>query len=507
MRESIQKPAIPLIISILLFLTSNSLLSQEVKQIDINADFIEYDSNLGSNANRLIGKVRFSHEGILMTCDSAHYFSDVNVVDAFSNVHLWQGDTLDLYGDYLKYNGNEGMARVRNNVILIDNENRLTTDYLDHNFNTDFAYYLGGGKILNGDNTLVSEKGYYYTREKTFFFKDSVIITNPDYVMYSDTLKYNTLTEIAYFLGPTEITSEENYIFCENGWYDTQKNISQFSRNAFLQSKEQILKGDSIYYERETGIGKAYKNVELIDTTQNILLTGNVAFYNEQTEYGMLTDSAVMIQIEGVDSLFVHSDTIMAVPDTIPEKRIIKSFYKVKFYRADLQGKCDSLSYTETDSTFRMFGDPVLWTDNNQLTAEFIDLITINKELERIEMKNRAFIIGIEDSLHFNQIKGRDMTGYILENQLQRIDVNGNSETIYYARDEEELIGVNKALSSDLVIRFLDNEIHKIIYLTNPAGKYHPLSKFPDQESRLEDFIWLDRHRPGNKMDIFIWKE
>ncbi len=488
------------------FFTDISLLSQEVKQIEINANSIEFDSDLGTGAKRLLGNVRFKHEDIYMTCDSAWYFSEENVVESFSNVHLWQGDTLDLYGDYLKYSGNNKMANVRENVILIDNENRLTTDYIDHDFENDLAYYLGGGRIINGDNTLVSKQGYYYTQEKIFFFKDSVTVINPEYTMYSDTLKYNTITEVAYFLGPTDIISEENYIYCENGWYDTRDNRSQFNKNAYLQNEGKTLKGDSIYYDRNNGLGKAFHDVILIDTTENMILQGNVAIYNEKTEYAMLTDSALMVQVDQTDSLFVHADTLLSVPDTIPDKRLIKAYYRVKFYRTDIQGKCDSLVYTDIDSIFHFFGEPVLWSEENQLTAEKIQIYTRNQQLDRLEMINTAFIISLEDSIKYNQIKGRNMTGFIQNNQLYKISVDGNSQTIYYAREEEEdYIGVNKAESSNLEIYFSDNEIRKILFQPNTDGTFYPIDKLSPDESRFEGFRWYEEYRPRNRYDVFRW--
>jgi len=480
---------------------------EKVKKIDITSDIIEFDANLGKGAKRLLGNVVFLHEDIYMTCDSAYYFSEENLVDAYSNVHLWQGDTLDLYGDFLKYEGANKIAKVRKNVLLIDKETRLTTDYIDHNFGKDFAFYMGGGKIINGDNELESEIGYYYTKQKLLFFKDSVKVTNPEYIMYSDTLKYNTQTEISYFLGPTDIISDENYIYCENGWYDTKKDISQFNKNAWLESSGSILKGDSIYYERETGMGKAFVNVEITDSAKEMVLQGNSAIYFEKSEYAMITDSALMIQIDKGDSLFIHADTIVSMADTIPDKKLIKTYRHVKFYREDIQGKCDSLVYSDRDSAFRFYGEPVLWSDENQLTSEFMELYIKNKQLNRIEMINSAFIISKEDSTKFNQIKGRNMTGFIKNNELQHIDVDGNSQSIYYAKEGIKIIGANKTLSSNLIIRFTKNEIDQIIYLTNPNGTYYPIARFPETETRFPNFVWYENYRPLNKSEVFIWKK
>ncbi len=481
--------------------------SQKVKTIIIdNADITEFDNTGGEQRSRLLGNVKFRHEDVFMSCDSAHFFPELNTLNAYSRVHIWRGDTLDIYGDYLKYKGNTRLAEMRNNVILDDKENHLTTDKIDYDLENDLAYYFDGGTIVNGNNNLVSELGYYYSKEKLFFFKDSVIITNPDYTMYSDTLKYNTVSKVAYFLGPTDIISEENYIYCENGWYDTEKNISQFNKNAFLQNKEKILKGDSIYYERETGLGKAFINVQLIDTAQNLILLGNKAIYKEKSDYAMLTDRALMVQIDKGDSLFIHSDTIISVSDTIPEKKLIKAYNHVKIYRSDLQGKCDSLVYADVDSTFRFYGEPVLWSEANQLTADYIEIHTDSAGLYKIDMESAAFIISQEDSGRFNQVKGRDMEGWFKNNELYLIDVNGNGQTIYYAREKEEIQGVNTAESAFLKIYLKDRKIDRINFITKPDATYYPLQKFPPAATKLENFVWYEEYRPKSRNDVFRWK-
>lgn len=480
--------------------------SQEIRRIEIlNADITEFDNSLGNKASRLIGNVQFQHEDMLMSCDSAHYYPETNTLDAFSKVHIWREDTLNLYSDYLKYTGNNRMAAMRGNVKLIDKETILTTRYIDYDLNSDMGYYQDGGNIVNGNNNLTSTYGYYYAQDKLLFFKDSVTVVNPDYTMYSDTLKYSTLTEIAYFFGPTNIVSKENVIYCENGWYDTKNNISRFSLNALLKTGERILAGDSLYYERETGYGEAVKNVEMIDTAQQIILKGDYAIYNDKTGYAMLTQKALMIQIDKDDSLFVHADTIISVNDTIPDFRIINAFYHVKIFRHDIQGKCDSLVYTDSDSAFRFFGEPVLWSEENQLTAEYITIFTKEKKLEKIILENSAFISSMEDSSKYNQIKGRDMHGYFEDNELVMIEVNGNGETMYYARDRDELIGVNKAAGSNMVIFLVDRKFNKILFVNRPDAIFYPIDKISDKDALFENFKWYGEYRPLDKDDIFEW--
>jgi lipopolysaccharide export system protein LptA len=480
----------------------------QVKQIEIlNSELTEHDASLGPGVIKLIGSVRFRQEEMIMDCDSAYFYSEENNVVAYSRIHISQGDTLHLYGDWLEYSGNEKIARVRNNVRLIDKETTLHTNNLDYDRKNNVGYYLNKGIINSGDNVLRSNTGYYYSVPKMAHFRDSVVITNPDYTITSDTLKYHTETEIAYFEGPTEIISNENYIYCENGWYDTEKNISQFNKNAFLKSGGQFLSGDSLYYERNNKIGKAFDNVTLFDSTENILLKGRKAFYTEEPQYAMLTDSAEFVQISEGDSMFVHADTLESVLDTSAMYKILKAYHKVKIFRFDIQGKCDSLVYLEQDSVFHLYYEPILWSEQNQLTSELISVHLAKKRLDFIEFQNSSFITSRDDSIRFNQIRGRNMIGYFVNNKLARILIKGNGQAIYFIRDKADLIGVNKVESSDILIYLKDNRIDRINMLVKPEGTIYPPDYLGKEELFLNGFRWFEQYRPMKKEDIFWWEQ
>jgi lipopolysaccharide export system protein LptA len=476
--------------------------SQQTRKINHDADNMEFDKNLADGAYRLLGNVVFRHEGAIMYCDSAYFYSTTNSLDAFNNVYINQGDSLHLYGDVLYYDGNTRKARIRKNVKLVSKETNLLTDALDFDLRSNVGYYTTGADIINGQNELTSWEGYYYSNSKMYFFKDTVIIKNPDYNIYSDTLKYNTISNIAYFLGPTEIISDSSYIYCEDGWYNTETNISLLKDNALLQNPGQTIKGDSLYYERESGYGEAYHHVELVDTEQKIILKGNFATYNQSTEDALITDRAELIQITDTDSIYMHADTLTSEVDTSGYK-IVKGFYGVRMFKSNLQGKCDSMSYSFSDSIIRLYYEPVLWSDENQLTSEYIEIRTKNNKIDQLHLIKLAFIVSQEDTVKFNQIKGKDMVCYFKDNELYRVNVNGNGQTIYYPKDKNEVIGVNKAESSDLVIFLKGNEVQEIIFYTKPDATLYPLDKAPQNELRLKDFVWLEKYRPANKEDIF----
>ena len=486
------------------------LKGQEGTRLEIlNSDITSFDNvRLGKDATKLVGNVRLKHEDVVMTCDSAYYYQATSSVDAFSRVRVQQGDTLTLTGDLAHYDGSRRLARVRNNVRLVNKEYTLRTDSLNYNREAGIAYYLGGGVLTRDDSRLTSGRGRFILDTEIFYFMDSVVIVDPEHTIHTDSLKYDSRKEISYFGGPTEIFGEDRYIYCENGWFDMQKDISYVKDRAYLEEEGRRLRGDSLYYESETGFGRAWSNVELIDTAENMILKGNYALYYSENEYAMITDSALMLQVDGTDTMYVHADTLRSLqnPDFEEDSRILNAYFKVKIYRTDMQVMCDSLVYVEADSAFDFHGDPVLWSEENQLTAEHIKVHMVDQQLERMHLTGVSMVISEKDSVHYDQMRGKEMTGYFSENKLARILVSGNGQTIYYATDEDVIVGANKTASSDLTIHLKDNKISRVIYTSQPDGTYYPLDMFPESETRLNDFKWLDQWRPRRWEDVFVWK-
>jgi lipopolysaccharide export system protein LptA len=486
----------------LLLSTASSLFSQVPRKVEQKADYMEYDQKIAGGAYRNIGNVQFSHEGVLMYCDSAYYYPDVNSLDAYSHVHIVQGDTVNLFGDFLHYDGNSRMAEIRKNVKLVGKNTTLTTRALDFDLGRNIGYYKTHADIVSDENNLSSRQGYYYSNQQMYYFRDSVILRNPKYTIYSDTLQYQTVTRVAYFFGPTEIVGDSNYIYCEKGWYNTESNISMLKQHALVRNKKQTITGDSLYYERETGYGEGFSNIELLDKEQNVILRGNHALIHQKEDRALLTDSAQFIFITREDSVFIHADTLRAIPDSAGRKQL-KAYYNVRLFKPNLQGVCDSLYYSTSDSILRLYDKPILWSGENQLSAEYIEIWTKNRQLDQLHMQRLAFIINQEDSAKFNQIKGKTMICFFRNNELYKIKVNGNGQTVYYAKDKERLIGVNIAQSSDLTITVKLNKPDRILFITKPTAVLYPLNLAPKEELILKDFKWHDPERPKNKNDIF----
>jgi len=495
--------AFPVITLLVLLLAIQSAQAQRMR-IRMTAGELRHSSTLGDMTRALNNPV-FEHEGAYLYCDSAWLYESTNTMDCYGHVRIKSSDTLNLYGKFLHYDGNTKMATVRDDVKLVDKQTTLSTDLMIFDRNTGIANYTTGGKMINGDNILTSKRCFYYTNQKLMYFRDDVVLTNPEYKINCDTLKYNTVSRISYFLGPTILKGKDNYLYCEDGEYDRVTSKSRFSINALLVDDNRRLTGDSLYYNEKLHYGKAVNHVVMTDTVQDVIIKGNFAEYWRSKGYTLFTNEAVAIMGDTKDTLYLHADTLKATFDTTQnETKEVFAYHNTRFYRKDIQGACDSLNYNLADSLISMYRMPVLWSGQNQLTADTIKILTGKNRIRQIYMNSTAFIVSLDTIGTFNQIRGKNMIGHFVNNELSSIDVNGNAETVYYVREEDKaLIGVNKAAGSRMRLYIKDSKIERIVYFDKPAGKLFPEKDVPADQRMLKGFNWRLTSRPRHKDDIF----
>lgn len=492
---------------LLLILLPSFLSAQPKKKVEIEqAEVMQFDEKIIANAHRLLGDVIIRHQNIRMWCDSAYSYTNANMVDAFGHVHILKDDTLHLYANFVNYNGDTKWAEAYGNVKLINKSVELATDTLHYDMNRSIGYYNDYGTVKDSTNTLNSKIGEYYTNLDKAFFKTEVSVVTPSYHLLSDTLIYETQTGIASIVGPTTIYDEKDTLLATKGFYNTNTNYAELYNHPVIKTEEQEIIADTIFYNKTSGDGLAKGKASIQDFKNKVFVKGNSIEYNELKEIALITDSAHFMFYSDKDTLFMHADTLKMIPDTIPDEKLILAYYKVKFFREDLQGKCDSLAYYSKDSVIQLYHQPVIWSENNQMTSDFIKIISTDKESQQVEMKQQAFIIAMEDSARFNQIKGRNMTGYIRGKDLYKIDVDGNGQSVYYARDDKGIIGLNKAVSSNIQIKLKESKVTRITFITDPDGKLLPLTDINEEDKELPGFIWLDDIRPKSVKDIFIWE-
>jgi lipopolysaccharide export system protein LptA len=481
---------------------------QQGKKIAFRAEMLYRDEDFLPDVDRLIGNVIFTHENTIGYADSAYYYNSENKMVAFGKpVRFFVNDTVTLYGKRAMYDGNTKIANISQNVVLNDKKSTLYTDSLIYTTNTGIAYYVTGGTMISSEDTLISKIGRYNTHTNIAQFREDVTLNNPTYHMACDSFNYNTNTEIVYFLCRTHLISDENNIYTNSGWYDTRQNFSQLIDSVRLINRAQELTADSIYYDKNLEFGIAQRNVTITDTARGFIVKGNYGEYSEKGGLTWITDRALLIMIykEKNDSLYLHADTLKMYFDTVQNPQLMLAHFHVKFFSKEFQGACDSMSYNVTDSVGMMYYNPVVWNKENQFTGDTISFAMVDSVLSILKLLKDAFIIAdVYDEIEFNQIKGKNIIGFVRDQELTEVNVINNVELIYYVMDDDTLlIGINRMETNEMKIFLKNNQIEELRFYDYPDGKFWADSELPMDDRLLKDFRWLDAYRPKQIEDIF----
>lgn len=185
------------------------------------------------------------------------------------------------------------------------------------------------------------------------------------------------------------------------------------------------------------------------------------------------------------------------------ETRVVLAFHNVKIFKSDLQAIADSAFYSYADSIIRCFGDPMIWSQGSQLTADSVYLLLKDQRMENVLFDRNAFIVNTElDSTKFNQIKGRKITGYFENGELDRIYVDGNAESIYYTVEDSIRTGMLRSLSSRIKVNFENQQMSTVTSIRKVENVYYPIGMIPRDLEILEGFIWKPELRPKSKKEI-----
>ncbi|MBL7695454.1 MAG: hypothetical protein JNK91_11440 [Ferruginibacter sp.] len=465
-------------------------------------------------------------------CDSAALNRKTNILEAYGNIHINDNDSIHTYAQSLRYVGAERIAYLKKNVRLTDKKGTLYTDDLEYNLRTGIATYKNGGRIVNGKTELTSLEGVYIAETKDVYFKKNVHLKDPDRDIWTDSLLYNIKTNIATFISKTRIIGKDGSVIdTKSGTYNLATGEAIFfDRTSFSDSTHSGI-ADKIAYDKNTGTLQMEGNAKLVDSANQVTVIGNQIFVDTKKNSFLATRKPVMIFYRDGDSTYVAADTLFSglrKYDSL-ERRVIThtdtlntsmavntnskdtsiryflAFHHVRIFNDSLQAVSDSLHYSTVDSTFKLFGEPVVWNNQSQVTGDTIYMYTENQKAKRFYVFNNGMIINKSNDAMYNQIAGRTLNGYFVNGVIDYVRIKGSpAESIYYPQDDDSaFIGMNRSSGDVIDIYFVNKELNKVKFINSVDGTLYPLRQIPAELKQLKGFKWLDKRRPKNKLELF----
>jgi len=493
-----------------------------VKRIDIlHADrFIFRTLDSAVQLQILAGRVQVKQGNAYFNADSVTYNEKTKQIEAFGNVHIKDADSVKIHAQYLIYDGGKKIAHFKHKVSLNDGNSILYTDDMMYDMNGKVGSYSNGGRIESKQTTLTSDAGYYYADIKDVYFIGDVKMSDPEMALATDSLLYNTQSRVSTFISPTTIRSGKSVIQTKQGYYDLNIKKAKFGGRARLQDSSSVLIANDLAFDDVSGLGEAKGDVRFTDTLQNILLFSNRVFFNKGRKNFLATEKPVMVVVQENDSIFIAADTIFSgqirdlkkdtiqkMSDTKDTLRFFSAFHQVRIFNDSLQAVCDSLFYSDIDSVFEMYHEPIAWSRNSQISGDTIFIQTENKKAKQLRVVENALVIQeVEARADFyNQIKGQLIIGHMDNGEIERIETNGNAESIYYIiNDSAAFVGMNRSEANAIHINFDSSVVRKIKLIEAVKGITLPIMQIPEEQKKFRQFKWSESRRPKNKWELFL---
>ena len=519
---------------------------------------------IDNNVNAVGHVVIQQGDSITIFADSLSYLGDIKKAHLFGNVALLK-ENQKLHTEYLVYDLNEKVgtyytwavltndttqlrskigyyyvdldeAFFKDSVTIVDDEFELKTDTLKYNTNTGIATFLAPTLINQGTGKIYCEKGYYDTKNKFAEFRGNAQYVKEDQKATSEVIHYDAKTKTVTLIGDARFEEPDKIAEADTIRYDEENSLTYLLGNAHFEGDQvvdsermiynekdetfetegrarivddvQILDADHIDYEADDAI--ATGNVVWVDTVEQITINCQHLNYNKTTERIVASgERPLMTSLIDGDTFYMSSDTLVSFHENPDDSlRTLLAYKDVRILKSDMQAVADSVTYSSRDSLFEFFHNPIIWSDTTQFTGDTMNMQLANGKIDHIFIHQKALILNTPNEVYFNQIKGKDIIAYFMENELRRMLVEGNAESIYYALDEVgAYVGLNKTVCSKMLLFFDNNQIQDIRFYTEPKANTYPMGQVNHVSMRLDGFRWEVSKRPNTLADLLIPKK
>ena len=481
----------------------------------------------GTDYQIVVGDVEFRKGDMFMYCDSAHFYDNPGALEAYGNVRMEQGDTLFVYADELNYADSTQLAILYadpgKKVRLINRDVTLTTDVFNYDMGIELGYYEVGGVLTDKENRLDSWYGEYSPSSKDALFRENVHLNslgeNDTLDIYTEEMLYNTFTHIAILDTTSTIISGDGTIYTKSGVYNTETSQADLYRRSLVVAQNgNTLTGDTLYYDRNLGFGEAFGNIELTDTTNKVILTGDYGYYFEIADSALVTGRALAKEYSTAsDTLFMHGDTIRTYLVVTPAVALNDSVTlpadtthhliaapHVKFFRSDLQGLCDSMTVVQRDSMLYMDYHPVVWNESKQIFGNVIQVHLRDSTADWARLPQFGFMAEWIDEEFYNQLTGKEMYATFANGTIKHLDVSGNVQAIMLPMENDSTYNkIANIESSFLSADFKNQTIDYLKMWPETPGTMTPLYLAKKSLFYLPQFRWFEPLRPQSPEDVF----
>jgi lipopolysaccharide export system protein LptA len=458
----------------------------------------------------------------------------------FNSKTVIETETQHIEADKVYSNKEQGITNLTGHVAIEDETEEGTTIYAEKLFNNDKDSTSEAiGKVYIKDNAkqqiIKANRVYRNAKRGELNASGDVYLQDIEKLqeLYADKVTRNEKTGESQAIGNVYIIDQKDSQIISAGkiFSNSKTNYTKAIDDVYFYNYKEgrVLKCNQLINEKNVNYTIATGKVYISDSIENTILTCAQFEANDSMNISMAKGKPIIRTLNDKDSLFIRADSFYTAPqsylDSSKGKRIVprsvvigdtgKSLLTavkdtskillglghVILFSDSVQAIADTMSYSSIDSTFRLYKKPILWTGESQAIGDTINIYTANNKITRLELLANASLTSFTKASDFyDQVTGNNILGYLENNEIKSLFVDGSAESVYYNKnDKEEFVGLNKSKSSQLRMLFKDKKVDRITFLSDPEGTFLPMDKLTAMEKFLPNFKWQQELRPKEK--------
>ncbi len=483
-------------------------------------------------------KVRLINRDVTLTTDIFNYDLGIDLgyyevggvlTDPKNRLTSWYGEYSPTTKDALFRDRVELHSLRDNDTLDIFSEQML------YNTNTHIAILDTVSTIVSKDGTIHTTDGVYNTdTHQADLYRRSLVVAKNGNTLTGDTLYYNQLTGFGEAFGNIEMvdTAKKVTLLGDYGFYyedaDSARVYGHALAKEYSQADTLYLHGDTISTFRRVFLP------EVADDGPRAMLPAMAPVAVDSISADSISDGAMSAGVMALDSMAVDSipvDSVAAapvIPDSvaavmmpadsvataIPPKaepalpdtvHYLVAYPNVKFFRVDLQGLCDSMTFVSKDSLLHLDKHPVVWNENKQIFGNKIILHLNDSTVDWARLPEFGFVAEHIDEEFYNQLTGKEMFATFDNGELRHLDVSGNVQAIMLPQENDSTYNkIANLESSYMAADFLNQELRRMKLWPETSGTMTPLYLAKKQLYYLPQFRWFEPLRPRKPEDVFV---
>ena len=338
------------------------------------------------------------------------------------NVHLESrnadnGDTLQIYTTNLYYNTLTHIAQMDDESTVRNADGIIYTSNGVYDTESTFTRLYNRSTVIS---TMSGSPGTTLTADTIFYDRTlgrgeafgNMILTDTvnKMILEGDYGYFDSMIDSAFVTGRARVIQ---YRPVGDNDFDPDKVDTLYVNDTFTRSIETIyLHGDTI---------RAFRNIiQRNDTIYTELAQPAPADTLAAADIQPVDAGAVADSIKASDNAASSSATPFKVEEVSDTIRYVVAAPHVKFYRKDMQGLCDSLTYVSADTMVHMNYNPIVWSDNRQISGDVIQIhlreaVTYDADsvaksrmmLDRAYIPSAGFMAELIEDGYYNQLSGK----------------------------------------------------------------------------------------------------